>query len=610
MSYVEKIKSTLREVGEDATPILVCPGRDEIERIVHNEIRLDRIFRKEMRSMNTRIMNRCDGLEEIKGNHIGPQKALVFLKNMHSIVERGCELILNDKSVYRYIWISRRFPWGFFEGEYATTQLYREDLTNALIYKYGNFEADLSYLGVTVDNPEVPVLFNKAGVREFAKFVVHVIALDSIHTGIRWSGKDCRFEVMEGAMEVSPLKALPDEDLRTAVDFFDNRAARASGNIQDHLLQRTGTAIETGKLLEKDSVEEIESSGSVIWLYSRAQIDEMVPIPMFFGEEDQLIKSNPNYFPLLVSLDDFSDINTDDRAPDSSLWDPTLPGALLLSRLCLLYSYYHEVKVDTCFNFGYLIIDYRMAKEMYQNSRSYLIGNLGEIFPNLNFEVEFDEIIDQSMDRSSSILPLHNKSYVSKIEPVGNLCVDLHSLFAYIRKSLEYPPEDGNQIASVRGDHFEIATQRRLDRSPWGAPERYRNVRGRHLRKNEDYITDIDSIGYKNGSLLLVDTKSRVFRSEYDAGDYDKVRNLKTNLVKQARKWKEKVEFIRENPEGDNYDFSDCDEIFGVICVPTPIYVPLGVATEEVREKLMRVCTLSELRDWVDGNRDRLLSGP
>lgn len=610
MGYVDEIKDTLDSVSENVSPVLSCPGKREVERIVYEEIRLDRIFKREMRSLNKRIMNRCKGLEESKGSIADPQEALEFLKDMHSVVERECEIKLKGKSIYRYIWVSRRFPWYLFEGDYITTKMYRENLTNALIYKYCEFESDLSHLGVSKDDPQVPSLFNKAGIRSFAKFLVDVIALDSIHTDIRWSGKNCRFEVMKENIEVSPLKPLPDEDLRTAVDFFDTRAARPSGRTQDHLLHRTGTAIETGKLFEVDSAEEIESSGSVIWLYSRTQVDEMIPIPIFFGEESHFIKSNPNYFPLLISLDDFLDINTDDRIPESSLWDPTLPGALLISRLCLLYSYYYEVKVDTCFSFGYMLIDYEMSKRLFNDAKDHLIGDLSNIFPNLEFDISFDDIIEQSINRTSSVLPLQNKSYLSKIKPVNNLCVDLHSLFSYIQKSLEYPPAGDTRIANVRGDHFEIATQRRLDRSPWAAPERYRNLRGIHLSKGGSYITDVDSIGYKDERLLLIDTKSRVFRSEYDAGEYDKARNLKTDLVSQAQKWKKSIEFIRDNPVGDNYDFSDCKEIFGVICVPAPIYVPLGVATEEVREKLLRVCTLSELRDWVHGDRDKLLSGP
>jgi hypothetical protein len=114
------------------------------------------------------------------------------------------------------------------------------------------------------------------------------------------------------------------------------------------------------------------------------------------------------------------------------------------------------------------------------------------------------------------------------------------------------------------------------------------DLRGRTLSHNDSSITDIDAIGHNDGVMLLVDTKSRVYNDDYDMGDYQTVRNIQSGMVRAAAKWERKVSFLRAHPNGDNYDFSCCSRFIGVVCTPTPVYVPFGKATEQVADRLMR----------------------
>jgi hypothetical protein len=53
------------------------------------------------------------------------------------------------------------------------------------------------------------------------------------------------------------------------------------------------------------------------------------------------------------------------------------------------------------------------------------------------------------------------------------------------------------------------------------------------------------------------------------------------------------------NPRGDNYDFSWFAEIIAVVCTPSVFYVPMGIATEFVADRLFRVSSVGELSEFV-----------
>ena len=127
-------------------------------------------------------------------------------------------------------------------------------------------------------------------------------------------------------------------------------------------------------------------------------------------------------------------------------------------------------------------------------------------------------------------------------------------------------------------------------------------LRRRVLRYQGKRVTDIDAIGAKGNKLLVVSCKSLLY-AEYEIADYKILRNASEALQKAVMEWKRFCEFFKENPVGDNYDFTAYEDIVGLVCTPGVIYTSLGPATEMCKEGLYTAVSISELRTWLGGGQ-------
>jgi hypothetical protein len=55
------------------------------------------------------------------------------------------------------------------------------------------------------------------------------------------------------------------------------------------------------------------------------------------------------------------------------------------------------------------------------------------------------------------------------------------------------------------------------------------------------------------------------------------------------------AEYLRQNPFGDNYDFRAFRSIDVVVCLPYTMFLPIGVATTLLQNRLLAAVTLGEL---------------
>jgi hypothetical protein len=140
--------------------------------------------------------------------------------------------------------------------------------------------------------------------------------------------------------------------------------------------------------------------------------------------------------------------------------------------------------------------------------------------------------------------------------------------------------------------------QRAIDETAWRPSPAVATLRGRHLRHDGKTITDLDAVGDRDGTLLLVSCKSAPFSDEFDRGEYETVRNLKTAALKAVDDWATKVGDLRRHPMGGNYDLTGYRRILGVVVYPFLPWTPLGPATAEVARGLRALSTVVELHDW------------
>ena len=158
------------------------------------------------------------------------------------------------------------------------------------------------------------------------------------------------------------------------------------------------------------------------------------------------------------------------------------------------------------------------------------------------------------------------------------------------------------RFANARADHFEDTVQRVIDASKWRPEEKIRGLRRKELRIGGKSISDIDALGTRGKSIILVSCKSLVYSSEYDIGDYRTVRNAASTVVDAVSRWQGIIDNIKANPVGDNFDFSGFDDFVSVVCTPYPAYVPLGLATQELRPGLRAAVSEEELGLWLNSS--------
>ncbi len=156
-----------------------------------------------------------------------------------------------------------------------------------------------------------------------------------------------------------------------------------------------------------------------------------------------------------------------------------------------------------------------------------------------------------------------------------------------------------SDLANSRAGAFEDQVQGIVDRTAWKPPPPLAAIGRKTLRRNGRAITDVDAIGAKEGSLLLVSCKSVIYDREYDRGEFRVVRNVQTRVDDGVRDWLEiTADLLRD--KGDNFDFTAFGNAIAVVCTPFVVYSDNPVTLEWAEEGLRRCSSASELKAWLD----------
>jgi hypothetical protein len=191
------------------------------------------------------------------------------------------------------------------------------------------------------------------------------------------------------------------------------------------------------------------------------------------------------------------------------------------------------------------------------------------------------------------------------IRPAGNesVIVDLEALTYALQRSLDRPPLSGGADVNVWSGHFERNVQAGIDATLWRPAPGMAAMVGRTLRRGGQDITDIDAVGERNETLLIVSCKAIPFSDAWDRGEYNVVRNIASKVDEAIATWERVVLGFRRNPVGDNYDFSSYRSILGVVVLPHVPWTPSRGALREVRSGLPVAVAASELTHWCERPR-------
>lgn len=166
-------------------------------------------------------------------------------------------------------------------------------------------------------------------------------------------------------------------------------------------------------------------------------------------------------------------------------------------------------------------------------------------------------------------------------ERAGQTLVDAWAYAWHVTHGLKLSPS-GGPIANLSGEAFELVVQELIDASVLAPPPKIRELRGRDLRLNGRSVTDADALLVAGEKLFLISCKRFVTPVAYIAGEHAAARSGTDRLNKALDEWRDRIGTLRENPVGDNYDFSSY-EVEGFVLLPELVFTPRKDSRELIR---------------------------
>lgn len=501
-----------------------------------------------------------------------------FLDSCRRVVENRLVKEAEGYSAFRWLWYLRRLPRLVFEGQLATTYAYDATLAEVLSGLGGHGQDASDQLAVTY-----PI--NDAVVWRVLKFCGGVRYLSNIHSLMRMAAKDVRFSFRNDETLPTPT---PSAEQLEAIGLYDERNTASFNPLQ--VLHRTGSAV----------ASEVEGDDHGNWILGIFLFREPTWMPAVLGilsGRDSGIEVLANFAPYPISVGELGNLNSRPGLSGRAWWQPE--AASILALLGFGSSILRNLETAHVMipRLGYVLLSnevFDQVVEMSLSSASRLVRNL---VPGVALPGTAAGLLSALERLSGSAWPLKPGPVVRRIR--GGVCLDLYSATGLLNAMFEFPRSDGNP-ANARARHFEDVVQRIVDSSPWCPPEPLLALRRRTLRFQGNAITDLDSVGTRGDTLLLISCKSVIYSSEYDAGEFSATRNARSTVEQGVTRWAEVLRFLRQHPVGDNYDLSRYTNVIGIVCTPFPVYVIPGPTTEWVLPGLRAACSLTELATWLN----------
>lgn len=155
---------------------------------------------------------------------------------------------------------------------------------------------------------------------------------------------------------------------------------------------------------------------------------------------------------------------------------------------------------------------------------------------------------------------------------VGQM-IDLFSLSCEIHESLRVDAQFGGQWVNAAAFDFELAVQRAIDISNYRPSVGISKIRGVTLLGPDGPITDIDAVMEIGSTLVVVSCKKVESSQDFDRGEYNRIRNNESTIVSALSDWSRITGYLRDCPRGRNYDFTEFDNIQGIVVSPGTVFL-------------------------------------
>jgi hypothetical protein len=298
-------------------------------------------------------------------------------------------------------------------------------------------------------------------------------------------------------------------------------------------------------------------------------------------------------------------LNVSDTLLSHQWYDRLLPGVLLLNRVVGRTLAGDVDAQRVVLVFGAIGLEGQLEDLLNEllGSSGPLIDELYALFPAETFDSRY---VSDFVAAAAQVRPVGGNLYAGPLLRAGfgsTTIVDLMALSRDIPQLL-MPQELPGRFSDLRARHFEKVVQAVVDNSQWRPAGALRLLVGRALAPftgrpggGRD-LTDVDAIGKRAGKTILINAKSYVASRSLD-GDYNSIRNIRTQLEADIVAWREKVAFLDANRVGYNYDLTSAGELIPCVVTPSPHFVHEDLLNDWALSGLRAVSSLAELERFL-----------
>jgi hypothetical protein len=492
--------------------------------------------------------------------------------------------ILEQHSSYgpvRWLWYLRRAPDSLFEGDYGTTLGYDRLLAEMLSSQFTASDS-------SVAAERVAFRVDDAAFRHLARYVGRVKLLSQLHILYRRVGKGA---ILDASRPI--LMANTSDAIERAIQIYDLRHDRS------HDFIGAGLGLVTIDPDFQQLVDERSAGEPMAFLSMGCTPSFQAPVSYPDGAGGLSITTvNVRHVMKKLNLDRIlSPMGAEGGIPDY------LPGIAALTQLLMLVPaicVHVPWALSSITQQGYVFVGEARLRDIVDHHIREVIEQLAPLTPGFAWPADFIQWRDSLLAVAASVWPLSSGNVMRLFR--DNFLIDTtgasHALLH--RLELDRSPVIGN----MRAREFELQSQDAIDGTSWKPPPEVKSLRGRPLRQCGRVLTDIDAIGVRERTLLIVSCKSIIYDRDYDQGVFRVIRNAQATIDDAVESWERITAELRRQPTGDNFDLSQFDEIFGVVCTPFAVYSSEERTLAFAKPNLRVSSSILELKDWLTGNSD------
>jgi hypothetical protein len=521
---------------------------------------------------------------------IDARASSIFFESCVENLEEIFSPHLHSYSAMRWFFYLRRLPNAIFAGSLKST------LANAraLIETYASQSKKMDAVSYGQDG--FVFALDDSALRHIARFVAFCNIIYELQVEYRFANKGFTYSFVS-VRDVIPRRN-SDREKYEAVKVYDQRHNLPRTFLSAALAQ---TGLATGH--PASGAEKIASSSLIFWgLSDQKNIrpadfldkDHYHDFLAKFGENGRMIgRYGPSHMNLEVLFDIY-------RRPSMSMHAISENATLSLISLLLggMILSQQPLSLLRVVELGYFIIPYQFWTDFSVANYEVVCEKVRKYLPQFVAPSSIDNFHTSVAGYYSSTWPLEHGN---PIRITGSyVCVDMWAASMGFLNGIRFPTAQG-RVANDRAERFEDIVQEAVDRTPW-LDDEAKALRQKTLRYQGNALTDIDAIGSRNGTLLIISCKSIPYTLAYDKGEHRAVRNAEAMTTAAVQHWHAIVEHLQKNPVGENYDFSKFEKIVGAVCTPFVVYTAVASSLMPVCGNLRPVSSLEELIIWMDSD--------